>query len=207
MFVYVLFIPFKITWQLGTLRNRSRWPGCTPGDEQESMDSLETHPLIVYSVCIGTKDKRQAAEKRKSAPCPSFVSVVGSYLGEDVCSPSLWRRQGRCFKQLVMWHPQSRAERNACVHARLLARLHSTLYLHSHKTKDLCLDNGANRSRLGLPKPMKTISYGHVYRLTQQRWSFKETSQVVLGCDNLIIKANHDTLWASHDNGRVPAVP
>lgn len=66
------------------------------------MDSLETYPLIVYSVGIGTKDKRQTAEKRKTAPCPSSVSVVGSYLGEDVCSPSLWRRQGRCFKQLVM---------------------------------------------------------------------------------------------------------
>lgn len=48
------------------------------------MDSLEACPLIVYSVGIGTKDKKQAAEKRKTAPCPSFVSVVGSYLGEEV---------------------------------------------------------------------------------------------------------------------------
>lgn len=50
------------------------------------MDSLETYPLIVYSVSIGTKDMRQAAEKRKIAPYPSFFSVVGSYLGEEVAA-------------------------------------------------------------------------------------------------------------------------
>lgn len=43
------------------------------------MDSLETYPLIVYGVVIGTKDKSQVVEKEKKAPCLSFVLVVVKY--------------------------------------------------------------------------------------------------------------------------------
>lgn len=104
----------------------------------------------------------------------------------------LWGSQGRNSKQLIMSHPQSRAERNECEHsACLFSSISPFIKFMTH-----CLGNGSAHSGLGLPtsiKLIKTVPHRHASWSSQCRQSFLETSD----CAKLKIKT-HKYYFASN---------
>lgn len=99
---------------------------------------------------------------------------------------SLWGSQGRNSKQLIISHPQSRAEKSEYEHSACLFSFISPFI----KFRTHCVGNRAAHSGLGLPttiKLIKTVHHRHASWSSQCRQFLLETS----GCVKLTIKTDH----------------
>lgn len=125
---------------------------------------------------ISVVKKKKSGKKQVMGERSLFQLTIPGY------SPPLWGSKGGNFKQLIMSHPQLRADRNGCTRDQLLAcpQLSSPT---PRQFRTPGLGSGASHSGLGLPPSLKTMSHRHPHRQHQYRQPFAET--LILGDSRL----------------------